>query len=105
MTIAPVDTKLLSPTAVLPITRLPPYITTPRPNDGIVVVEVRAHRAVVVAEEIIRIAGAAEHGADGMLDREYVGQLHLVIGVERVQRLVERIGLVRDGMAGLFAER
>ena len=71
----------------------------------IVVVEVRADRAVVIADEVIRIARAAEHGADRMLDREHVGQLDLIERVQRVQRLVERIGLVRDGMAGLLAER
>ncbi len=34
ITIAPVEMKLLSPTTVFPITRLPPNMTTPRPKAG-----------------------------------------------------------------------
>src|SRR5438477_5347687 len=50
----------------------------------IIVVEVRADRAIVIAEKIIAIGRASEHGTDRVLHGENPWQVDLIIGVERM---------------------
>src|SRR6185312_3240290 len=69
---------------------------------GIVVVEIRTHGAIVVANKKIGIGSATEHGSDRVLDRKYLWQLHLVVRIQRMQGLVKSIGLVRDWVAWLL---